>query len=219
MELSVIKPSFIKPSVIKSALLWLLLSLAPYTASAQTVLILGDSLSAAYNMRQEQGWGNLLQQKLDQKYSTGRYHVVNSSTSGDTTAGGLSRLPQLLEQHQPELVIIELGSNDGLRGLSLRQMKRNLTRMIELSHRDGALVVLAGMRLPPNYGERFTEKFRRIYVDLASEHGVALIPFFLEDVGGVSELTQADGLHPNAAAQPVILETAWPYIASQLTRQ
>ncbi|MCV6604482.1 MAG: arylesterase [Porticoccaceae bacterium] len=188
----------------------------PATASAQAILVLGDSLSSAYNMSQRQGWVNLLQQKLTQEYPQRRYKVVNSSTSGDTTAGGLNRLPDMLAKHQPEIVIIELGGNDGLRGLSLKQMRRNLHRMIELSRKNDARVVLAGMHIPPNYGQRYTEKFHQVFVELGEQADVALVPFLLENVGGVSELIQADGLHPNAKAQPVILDNVWPHLVPLL---
>lgn len=177
---------------------------------------MGDSLSAAYNMGEEQGWVNLLQEKLDKKYSKNRYQVVNSSTSGDTTAGGLSRLPAMLEQHSPDVVIVELGANDGLRGLPLKQMKHNLAKMIELSKEQNAQVILAGMHLPPNYGELFNKKFNQVYQDLGKEQDITLIPFFLANVGGVAEYIQADGMHPNSDAQPLILDNVWPHLESLL---
>ncbi|MDM3872519.1 arylesterase [Porticoccus sp. W117] len=186
--------------------------LLPAAAAAQSILVLGDSLSSAYNMSQEQGWVNLLQQKLTQQYPQARYKVVNSSTSGDTTAGGLNRLPAMLRQHQPKVVIIELGGNDGLRGLSLKQMRANLTRMIELSKNNDAQVVLAGMHIPPNYGQRYTQLFHQVYVELGQQQEIALVPFLLEDIGGVNDLMQADGIHPNAKAQPVILDNIWPHL-------
>ena len=184
----------------------------PTAASAQAILVLGDSLSSAYNMSQQQGWVNLLQQKLTDKYPDANYQVVNSSTSGDTTAAGLNRLAGMLAKHKPEVVIIELGGNDGLRGLSIKQMRSNLNRMIELSKANDASVVLAGMHIPPNYGQRYTQLFHQVYVDLSEQQDVALVPFLLEGIGGVDELMQADGIHPNAKAQPVILDNVWPHL-------
>ncbi|MGS2724415.1 arylesterase [Porticoccus sp. GXU_MW_L64] len=186
--------------------------LMPTSAFAKTILVLGDSLSAAYNMSQEQGWVNLLQQKLTKQHSAPSYRVINSSTSGDTTAGGLNRLPAMLEKHRPAVVVIELGANDGLRGLSLKQMRANLERMIQLCNDNKANVLLAGMYIPPNYGPRYSQLFRQVFVDLGQQSGVTLIPFLLENVGGVTELIQADGLHPNARAQPVILDNVWPHL-------
>lgn len=194
-------------------LLFALLSATVFStpASAQTVLVIGDSLSAAYNMKKEDGWVNLLQQRLDDK-GNGIHRVINSSISGDTTAGGLSRLPAALKTHQPTIVIIELGANDGLRGLSLQQIQRNLGRMIELAQQSNAVVLLAGMRLPPNYGEVYTQKFHQVFTDLAEREEIRLIPFFLANVGGVAELIQADGMHPNAKAQPIILNNVWVHL-------
>ncbi|WIO74782.1 arylesterase [Porticoccaceae bacterium LTM1] len=198
--------------ILLAVLLSVPLALCSATTFAQTILVIGDSLSSAYNMGEEQGWVNLLQDKLDKKYPESRYQVVNSSTSGDTTAGGLSRLPAMLEQHSPDVVIVELGANDGLRGLSLKQMKRNLEKMIELSMDKNAEVILAGMLLPPNYGELFNKKFHQVYLDLGDEQDITLIPFFLENVGGVAKYIQADGMHPNSDAQPLILDNVWPHL-------
>ncbi|UTW44965.1 arylesterase [bacterium SCSIO 12696] len=194
------------------SVIFLLVASLSATVPAQSILVLGDSLSSAYNMSQQQGWVNLLQQKLTDEYPSGNYRVINSSTSGDTTAGGLNRLPAMLSQHQPAVVIIELGGNDGLRGLSLKQMRNNLSRMIELSQENNAQVILAGMHIPPNYGQRYTQQFHQVYQDLTSDYNLSLIPFLLENVGGVSEFIQADGLHPNAKAQPVILANVWPHL-------
>lgn len=165
-------------------------------------------------MEVEAGWVHLLEDRL-----TPNHQVVNASISGDTSAGGLARLPQSLQTHKPDIVILELGANDGLRGLSLAQMKQNLTDMINLSQTSGAEVILAAMQLPPNYGPYYTKKFRQIYNDLTSSHNVTLIPFLLENVGGVTELVQEDGLHPNAEAQPIILENVWRYLLPLLDTQ
>jgi len=182
--------------------------------TAQTVLVLGDSLSAAYNMATEQGWVSLLDNRLNQH--TDAHDIVNASISGDTTASGLARLPQALDSHQPDIVILALGANDGLRGLSLVEMKQNLAQMIELTETQGGQILLVGMRLPPNYGSVYNNKFRAIYRDLASAYEVSLIPFLLDEVGGVNVLVQVDGLHPNAKAQPVILENVWPHLQNLL---
>ncbi|HET8707809.1 MAG TPA: arylesterase [Pseudomonadales bacterium] len=185
-------------------------------ANAQTLLVMGDSLSAAYGIPVESGWVKLLEIRLS-KENPG-WTVVNASVSGETTSGGLARFKPLLDQHKPNVVIIELGANDGLRGLSLEDMKSNLAKMIELARSSGARVVLFGMKLPPNYGIRFTQRFEQVYADLEASSGVALQPFFLDGVAGHPELTQADGLHPVASAQPIILENVWPLLQKTLRR-
>ncbi|MFP3514850.1 arylesterase [Pseudomonas sp. SIMBA_077] len=177
-------------------------------AAAGTILIVGDSISAALGLDTRLGWASLLQQRLkEQGYDD---QVVNASISGDTSAGGLARLPALLAEHKPQVVIVELGANDGLRGQPPAQLKQNLAEMIDDSQKAGAKVLLLGMLLPPNYGPRYTEAFAKVYGDLESEKKVALVPFFLEGVGGHPEFIQADGLHPNTAAQPILLENVWP---------
>ncbi|EGG98107.1 Arylesterase precursor [gamma proteobacterium IMCC2047] len=178
--------------------------------SAKTVLVVGDSLSAAYNMPVENGWVALLDKRLNQ--TTGSHDVINASISGDTTSGGLSRLPQALASNQPDIVILALGANDGLRALSLSTLKQNLTEMIELSKAQGSKVLLAGMLLPPNYGPYYTNQFKAVYEELATSHDLPLIPFLLKNIGGVETLIQKDGLHPNAQAQPLILDNVWPYL-------
>jgi len=175
--------------------------------SAKTILVVGDSLSAAYNMPVDDGWVALLNKRLNQ--TTGSHQVINASISGDTTEGGLSRLPQALQSNQPDIVILALGTNDGLRAQSLTNMKENLVKMIELSKSQGSQVLLAGMQLPPNYGPYYTNRFKAIYEELATSRDLALVPFLLENVGGINELIQDDGLHPNAKAQPLILENVW----------
>ena len=179
--------------------------------------MLGDSLSAAYGIEPGQGWAALLQKRLqEQGYG---YRVVNASVSGETSSGGLQRLPRALRLHQPAIVILELGSNDGLRGLPLRTTRSNLVKMIELAHEAGAKVLLVGMRMPPNYGPRYTEQFMRMYAEIAESQRVALVPFFLERVALDPALMQDDGLHPNARAQPLLLETLWPQLAPLLEKR
>lgn len=183
-------------------------------ALAQNILLVGDSISAAFGLEIQQGWVTLLEQRLaEQGYP---HAVVNASVSGDTTAGGLARLPGLLEQFEPELVVIELGGNDGLRALPVSNMQQNLSAMVELAKNAGADVVLLGMRIPPNYGPRYTEAFEQAFVTVAEEHDVPLLPFLLEGVGGVEEMMQNDGVHPTAAAQSLLLDNAWPIIRQWL---
>lgn len=178
------------------------------TGGTHTILVLGDSLSAGYGIRTEEGWVALLQVRLKtQGYG---YRLVNASVSGETTSGGLARLPRALELHRPAIVLIELGANDGLRGLPLETTERNLARMAELSRQARALVVLIGMRLPPNYGPRYTQEFHALFGAIARRHNLALVPFLLQDVALHDELMQADGLHPNAKAQPAMLDAVWP---------
>lgn len=180
-------------------------------ASAASVLIHGDSISAAYGMDIEQGWVALLDQRLAAR-APGKHRVINSSVSGETTAGGLRRLPALLKQHRPEVVVIELGGNDGLRGQPPKLMQRNLAAMARMAKQAGARVVLLGMKIPPNYGRAYTEAFAAVYPAVAKAEGVALLPFLLDGVGGVPAFMQSDGVHPNARAQPRLLELAWPLI-------
>ncbi len=190
----------------------LLLLAAPLRA--EVWLVVGDSISAAFGLDTAQGWVALLQKRLDQQGRS--IHVVNASISGDTSAGGLARLPALLAKHRPALVMIELGGNDGLRGTPLAQLQQNLADMISASQTSGAQVMLLGMRLPPNYGKRYTEGFAGVYEQLAATHQVPLLPFFLEGVGGVPGLMQADGIHPTADAQPRLLDNLWPLLEARL---
>lgn len=175
-----------------------------------TILVLGDSLSAGYGIQVEEGWVQLLRERLALEGSPHR--VVNASISGDTTRGGRSRLPAALEAHDPQIVVIELGGNDGLRGLPLEETRSNLVAMVDEARAHGAEVLLVGIRLPPNYGSRYTEQFYANYVDVAEESGVALVPFLLEGVALEPELMQADGIHPRAKAQPLILDVVWPHL-------
>lgn len=180
--------------------------------SAQRILVLGDSLSAAYGLPSEQGWVHLLQQRLQDQ----SWQVINASISGDTSAGGLARLPALLEQHQPHILILSLGANDGLRGLATSSLRDNLTRIIEQAQAQGAEVLLLGMQIPPNYGPRYTESFSAVYRELAEKEGVHLLPFLLEQVALDHQLMLADNLHPNAEGQQRLLETVWPYLQTLL---
>lgn len=174
-----------------------------FAARAETVLVVGDSISAGYGLdRLGQGWVALLAEKLRPRGVA----VVNASLSGDTTAGGLTRLDELLGRVVPGIVLIELGGNDGLRGLTPARMRDNLTAMIGQARAAGARVLLLGMQIPPNYGKRYADLFQRVYAEVAQATGVALVPFLLDGVGGRDALMQADGIHPNAAAQPVLLE-------------
>ena len=165
-------------------------------------------------METSQSWPSLLQQRLDENGYTHR--VFNSSIAGDTTQGGLSRLPRLLDQHHPALLIIELGGNDGLRGISIDVTRANLSAMIESSQAAGATVLLAEMRIPPNYGMTYTKRFNGNYPLLKEKYGVLLIPFLMENVALEPGLMQADGIHPNAQAQPVLLDTVWTVLEPEL---
>jgi acyl-CoA thioesterase I len=186
------------------------LLLSVQTAVADTVLVVGDSISAAFGLDTRQGWVALLEQRLaEQGYP---HRVVNASISGDTSAGGAARLPALLGEHRPSLVVLELGGNDGLRGQPPAQLQQNLSAMVDQARGSGARVLLLGMRLPPNYGARYTRAFAGVFTALAEEKQVALVPFFLEGVGGVPGMMQGDGIHPTAAAQPVLLENIWPLL-------
>jgi len=178
------------------------------SAFAGTLLVVGDSISAAFGMDTRQGWVALLEKRLDEQGFD--HQVVNASISGDTSAGGAARLPALLAEHQPELVIIELGGNDGLRGQPPAQLQQNLAAMVQASQQKGAQVLILGMQLPPNYGLRYTTAFAAVFPQVASEFSVPLVPFVLEGVGGVPEMMQADGIHPTAEAQSRLLENVWP---------
>lgn len=185
-------------------------------AHAATILVYGDSLSAGYGIDAQAAWPVLLGKKLrDSGY---RYEVVNVSISGETTAGGLSRFPKTLGQHKPAIVIIELGANDGLRGLSLKAMHDNLEAMVQSAKKAGAKVVLVGMRMPPNFGQSYTEKFHATYADLAKAQGTALVPYLFEGFGEKRDMFVADGLHPKAEAQPIILDTIWPALRPLLKK-
>ena len=179
-------------------------------AAAGTILIVGDSISAAFGLDTRLGWVSLLEQRLRQQGYDDQ--VINASVSGDTSAGGLARLPALLAEHKPDVVIVELGGNDGLRGQLPAQLKQNLAGMIDQSLEVGAKVLLLGMQLPPNYGARYTTAFARVYSELGEEKKVELLPFFLEGIGGHPELMQADGIHPAVGAQGRLLDNVWPVL-------
>ena len=179
-------------------------------ALAGTVLVVGDSISAAFGLETSEGWVHLLQERLDE--GGHEYRVVNASISGETSAGGRARLPTLLGEHQPAIVVLELGGNDGLRGQSPVQLKQNLADMVEKSRQAGADVLLLGMRLPPNLGQRYTTAFANSFDSLAEEQALPYVPFFLEGVGGVPGMMQRDGVHPVAAAQQRLLDNVWPVL-------
>jgi acyl-CoA thioesterase-1 len=184
------------------------------TLTAKSIVVLGDSISAGYGMEVQQGWVALLQKRLDQHNSD--YTVFNESISGDTTAGGLARIDQALQQYKPKILILELGANDGLRGLSPKIMKANLAEIIRRSQLSGAKILLLSMRIPPNYGKRYTEMFYNVYPQLAKEMSVTYVHFILKDVALVKELMQGDGLHPNAKAQALIADKVWQYLHALL---
>ncbi len=176
-------------------------------APQRSIVVFGDSLSAAYGIAQARGWVALLEERLKREGSD--YIVVNASISGETSSGGASRLQKTLQQHKPSIVVLELGANDGLRGLPIAQMRQNLAAMIEQAHSSGARVVLVGMKLPPNYGPEYTRAFESAYGELAKRYKTALVPFLLEDLADRQELFQPDRVHPTEAAQPFILERVW----------
>ncbi len=193
---------------------------APTAKAATTlpvILIVGDSLSAEYGLRRGTGWVALLEQRLQTEKA--RHRVVNASISGDTTSGGRSRLPALLKQHQPAVVVIELGGNDALRGLPLGMTRDNLAAMAKQSREAGAKVLLLGMEMPPNYGAKFGQEFREIYTSVARSEKTALLPFFLKNVGDLADPTQlfqADRIHPNEEAQPILRDNVWPALKKLL---
>jgi acyl-CoA thioesterase I len=194
----------------------LFIALQNAVASSRTILVFGDSLSAAYGIRPEQGWVALLTQRLQtQEYG---YQIVNASVSGETSSGGLERLPRALQLHQPQIVVLELGGNDGLRGLPVSDLRENLEQMVRLSQAAGARVLLVGIRVPPNYGPRYTEEFARVFPQLAAEYHLPLVPFLLDKVALDPSRMQQDGTHPNAVGEPQVLETLWPYLKPLLKK-
>jgi acyl-CoA thioesterase-1 len=188
----------------------MMLMVLSVTVQAKSIVVLGDSISAGYGMEAEQGWVALLQKHLRQTHPD--INVYNESISGETTAGGLARTIEILTRHQPDIVIIELGANDGLRGLSPVIMKQNLAQIIQLCQAAGAKVLLLTMRIPPNYGKRYSDMFYQTYELLGTEHHIPVVPFLLEDVALARELMQADGLHPNEKAQPLIEQKIWEHL-------
>ncbi|GAC1299809.1 MAG: arylesterase [Steroidobacteraceae bacterium] len=204
----------------KRLLILFVLVAASVSARAETpvILVFGDSISAGYGLaRVEQSWVALLQTRLKQQdYG---YQVINASVSGETTAGGLARLPRALMLHRPKIVILELGGNDGLRALPVAQMRANLVRMIDLAAAAGAKVLLLGIRMPPNYGPEYADQFRSCYSDLARDKKLPLVPFLLSGVAQSADLMQTDGIHPNELAQPQLLANVWPSLTPLLRRQ
>jgi acyl-CoA thioesterase-1 len=194
--------------------LLLLLNLAPAYSAPRTILVLGDSLSAAFGIDVRAGWVALLQQRLAREQLD--YTVVNASISGDTSANGLARLPPLLARHRPAIVIVELGGNDGLRGQLPEQMKHNIAAIVAKAKASGARVLLVGVPLPPNYGNRYLERFRRIYREVATEQRVPLVPSIVDGVADQRTLMQPDGIHPTAQAQPRMLENTWRQLRPML---
>lgn len=185
--------------------------MAAETTPPTKILVWGDSLSAAYGIPVDKGWVNLLQQKLQNNAV-----INNGSISGETTAGGLTRLPAALQTYQPDYVLLELGANDGLRGIKTDTMQGNLEQMIQLAQQAKAKVVLLGIKLPPNYGSAYTQKFEAVYTNLAKQYNLPLVPFLLDGIAQNWDLVQADGVHPTAAAQPMVLDNVWKVLQSVL---
>jgi|TARA_B110000879_G_scaffold25402_1_gene34185 acyl-CoA thioesterase-1 len=187
-----------------------------WAAQPSTLLVFGDSLSAAYGMKESQGWVRLLETQINQ--SDLNFSVVNGSISGETSTGGLARLPAMLENYSPDIVILELGGNDGLRGLPLAALEKNMRTMVDLISQSGAETLLTGIQIPPNYGPRYTEPFFDIYEKIAKSQDLSLVPFLIDGIPQQPDLMQADGIHPKAEAQYLILENVWPYL-EELLRQ
>lgn len=191
------------------------LCFSPFVVSAKTIMIVGDSLSAGYGIQPQQGWVHLLQKRLEQQYPK-QHKVVNASVSGETTSGALARLPKLLQTHRPDVVVIELGGNDGLRGQPPQMIQKNLANLIQHSQKAKAKVVIFGMKMPPNYGSAYSKAFENNYKVVSQQYKVKLLPFFMEDIAGNKQLMQKDLIHPNAKAQPILLNNAYPYIKGAL---
>jgi acyl-CoA thioesterase I len=204
------------PTLCACALAWLLVAVAAW-AQQPVVLVFGDSLSAGYGLPRGKGWVDLLQQRLQQSGSA--YRVVNASLSGETTLGGRNRLGGVLSAHRPQLVILELGANDALRGQSLSEVRENLLRMIRAAQSAGARVLLVGMRIPPNYGPDYTKKFQAVYADVAREAKVEYVPFLLEGFADRREMFQSDGVHPAVEAQEQMLDNVWAKLAGMVGKR
>lgn len=202
--------------IIRCLCLLVVLSAASAAATTPTIMVLGDSLSSAHGIDERQGWVNLLRQKLEENGYP--QTVVNASISGDTTQDGLSRLEDAIGHHRPDIVIVELGGNDGLRAFPIDAIRSNLSRIMETIRESGAKIVLAGMRMPPNYGPAYTDAFAQLYPDLAVRFHAALVPFFMEGVATDPELMQGDGIHPNARGQPLLLGNVWPVLQPLLSK-
>ncbi len=193
-----------------------LVSVSAPGKSIKSIVVLGDSLSAAYGIEVGQGWVALVQGKLKENH--GDYSMFNESISGDTSAGGLARVDDVLSRHKPNVMIVELGANDGLRGLPPAALKTNLAEIARRAQKSGAKVLLLSMRIPPNYGKRYTEMFYNVYLQLSKELGVPYVPFILEDVALTKQMMQQDGLHPNEKAQAIIADKIWPYLEKLLKK-
>ena len=200
--------------------IWLFLVLVSFQSQAaepqrKNLLIVGDSLSAAYGIDSDAAWVELLKERLEQE-TPGIWNVANASISGETTDGGLRRLPDLLDKHDPAIVVIELGGNDGLRGFPPDVIRTNLAKMIQLSQQHGAEILLVGIEIPPNYGQRYTTAFANVFSSLAEEYNLSFVPFFLADVYDGEAMMQADGIHPTAKAQPQLLDNIWSELLALL---
>ena len=195
----------------------LIIASASAYAEAPVILVFGDSISAGYGLPHvDQGWVELLKTRLKtQGYG---YQVINASVSGETTAGGLARLPRALQLHHPSIVIIELGGNDGLRALPIAQFRDNLSQLAALASASGAKVLLLGMRMPPNYGPQYTEQFAKVFSDLAHDKKIPTVPFLLTDIALSQNLLQGDEIHPNAEGQPILLNNVWPALQPLLQK-
>lgn len=214
-----LKFKYLAISVLGVSVLSITFVACPLAAMAENskILIYGDSLSAAYGLKQQQGWPVLLQNKLSTQHY--QYSVINASVSGETSSSGLSRLSDTLTKFKPKIIILELGANDGLRGLSIKEMTANLDTMIKESKKANAKVLLVGMKIPPNYGTKYTESFSQTYAQLSEKHQLTLVPFMLENIAAKPGLIQDDGLHPNALGQPMILENVWPKLHLMLNKK
>jgi acyl-CoA thioesterase I len=200
--------------LLRSIAIFFMFVIVTGASQAATILVWGDSLSAGYQLRPGQDWPTLLQTRLEDKRFP--YRVMNGSVSGETSAGGLSRLPAALAQHEPQILILALGANDGLRGLRPQLLADNLEAMIHAAQKRGAHVLLVGMHLPPNYGPAYTQRFNQAFHDVAARHRVPLVPFLLEGFAEQPEMFLADGIHPGVEAQLIILETVWEYLDPML---
>lgn len=197
-------------------LLTFVINIAAAENSTPKILVMGDSLSAGYGIDLQQGWVSLLQENITFK---NHWRIINASVSGETSTGGRERLPALLKQHQPQIVLLELGGNDGLRGQPLKILRDNMQNMIDASKAAGAKVILAGMQIPPNYGARYARQFQNLYAELAEKNGVALIPFLLAGIADNKALMQNDGIHPTAEAQPLIVQNVMPVLKEVAARK
>ena len=192
-----------------------MICLVPASSFAKTIMIVGDSLSAGYGINPQQGWVNLLQLRLNQQFPK-QHKVVNASVSGETTSGALARLPKLLQVHKPDIVVIELGGNDGLRGQPPQMIQKNLAQLVQQSQRSKAQVIVLGMKIPPNYGTAYSTAFENNYKVISQQYKVKLMPFFMQGIAGQKSLMQKDQIHPNVTAQKILLDNAYPYIKGAL---